>query len=198
MRSKKTHLPNLSEKNIIKLANKIQKFLDSCQYNHRDYARSAARVEKDKIAHCLEGALYAAWKLSLKGIKPYLLDFRAIADDDHVVCLYRVGTYWGSIGKSSTSLLSGRPAIFSSIQALVNSYASVYFNRRGKLSLNKWSGPVPMEKFKSVDWIYGQKNMQLLAYEMDKIPGKEIISKAKLKKLPKVSKSLFKACYAQI
>jgi hypothetical protein len=185
----------LNETQIIALADKIQKFLDQCKYNHQDYARSAKRVEEDQIAHCLEGALYAAWKLQEKGIRPYLLDFRAIADDDHVVCVYKVGKLWGSIGKSSTTLLRGRPPMFLSVRDLVMSYVPFYFNKAGKLSLHEWCGPFPMSKFSKFNWIEGKKNMQALSYEMDLSKGKSILSASKLKSLRRVSKNLFAACY---
>jgi hypothetical protein len=178
-----------------KVIYQIQAFLDNCEYNKNNFARCAMRVLKEKKAHCLEGALYAAWQLEQHNMKPYLLDMRAIADDDHVVCLYKINGKWGAIGKSNTSLLRGRDAIYPSVEKLVYSYFPFYFNNKGKMSLHQWSGPIPMSFFKKFDWREGTGNMQMLSQEMEKLKAKTIILKKDLLALPKVSNDLFNACF---
>ncbi|MDH4469050.1 MAG: hypothetical protein QE271_13410 [Bacteriovoracaceae bacterium] len=183
------------KKAIIKHIKSIQTFLDECTYNTRDFARCAQYVSEKKRAHCLEGALYAAVKLEELKITPYLLDFRAIDDDDHVVCIYKLNGKWGAIGKSSTALLRGRDPVFSTIDKLAMSYFPFYFNKKGKLSLHQWSGPVPMKYFKKIDWRHGKGNMQQLAWLMNELPAKTVVSKKELLTLPKVSKDLWLACF---
>ena len=72
----------------------IQRFLD-CElaYNkepHGDTCRSPRRVLRDRIAHCMEGALFGAAALRMLGFPPLLLDLEAVRDDDHVLAVFRL------------------------------------------------------------------------------------------------------------
>jgi len=60
---------------------KIQRFLNSLQYD-ADYAcRSPRFVIKERKAHCFEGALFAASALRMQGHPPLLIDLRSHNDD---------------------------------------------------------------------------------------------------------------------
>ena len=84
---------------------KIQRFLDEdIGYNKEPggpTCRSPRRVLRDRLAHCMEGALFGAAALDLVGHPPLLLDLEAVRDDDHVLALFRSKGHWGAIAKSN-------------------------------------------------------------------------------------------------
>src|SRR5271157_349775 len=76
---------------------KIQRFLDDLGYNKEPdgpTCRSPRGVLRDRTAHCIEGALFAAAALRMMGEPPLLLDFEAVRDDDHVVAIFRRFGHW--------------------------------------------------------------------------------------------------------
>jgi hypothetical protein len=86
---------------------KIQSFLDEeIHYNKEedgDTCRSPRRVLRDRLAQCMEGAMFAAAALRMQGHPPLLVDLEAVRDDDHVLAVFRVGGLWGAIAKSNYS-----------------------------------------------------------------------------------------------
>src|SRR3982074_3353791 len=80
---------------------KIQRFLDDeIGYNKEPSGppcRSPRRVLRDRLAHCMEGALFGAAALGLLKFPPLLLDLEAVRDDDHVSAIFRSKGHWGAI-----------------------------------------------------------------------------------------------------
>src|SRR5258708_7515492 len=72
---------------------KIQTFLNSLKFNFEkkgDTCCSPRFVIKNKTAHCMEGAMFAAAVLEFNGDKPLVLDLRSVAHDfDHVVAVFK-------------------------------------------------------------------------------------------------------------
>jgi len=72
----------------LKTPERIQSFLDSeIGYNKEPQGatcRSPRRVLRDRLAHCMEGALIAAAALRVHGFPPLLLDLEAVRDDTSV------------------------------------------------------------------------------------------------------------------
>ena len=61
---------------------KIQDFLDKLPQNHEkngETCMSPSRVLKEKKAHCIEGAMFAAAALWLSGEKPLIMNFKVFA-----------------------------------------------------------------------------------------------------------------------
>ena len=90
----------------------IQRFLDlEVGYNKEpdgETIRSPRRVLRDRVAHCLEGALLAAAALRVHGFSPLLMDLEAVRDDDHVLAIFKQHGCWGAITKSNYSGLRFR------------------------------------------------------------------------------------------
>jgi hypothetical protein len=173
----------------------IQSFVSALPYNPSDFCRSAEQVFKDQKAHCMEGALAAAWALEKLGHEPQLLHFRAHRDDDHAVALYKQNQRWGAVGKSNTTLLAWRPAIYRSIQDLVHSYYPFYFNTKGQMSLYAWAGPVKLRKYNHWNWRSSKDDigdMSATFYDLEK--EHQIMAIKELEKLPKANPLLVKAC----
>ncbi|MFA5860035.1 MAG: hypothetical protein WC955_13320, partial [Elusimicrobiota bacterium] len=60
---------------------KIQGYLNSLKFNFEkrgDTCMSPRFVIKNKTAHCMEGAMFAAAALEFLGFKPLVMDLRAV------------------------------------------------------------------------------------------------------------------------
>src|SRR3989440_3777046 len=86
----------------------VQRALDGMPYHLADTAWSPRRVLRERTAHCLEGAIFAAAALRVLGFPPLLLDLEAVQDSDHVLAVYRVRGHWGAIAQSNFSRLRYR------------------------------------------------------------------------------------------
>ncbi len=174
----------------------IQGFVSSIPYNPDDFCKSAKRVLIERTAHCMEGALLSCLLLEELGHEPSLLHFRAHRDDDHVVALFRQQGLWGAIGKSNTTLLTWRPALYRSVQDLLLSYFPFYFNLKGQMSLVAWAGPVKLSRYEEWKWREGDGDLGDLSahfYETEK--ERSIMTPGKIEKLPLADRRLVDACF---
>ena len=125
----------------------IQRALDAMPYHLAGTAWSPRRVLRERTAHCLEGAVFAAAALRVLGFPPLLLDLEAVQDTDHVIAVFRVRGHWGAIAKSNFSGLRYREPVHRSLRELVMSYFDGYINRRGERTLRAYSRPVNLARF---------------------------------------------------
>jgi hypothetical protein len=135
---------------------RIQRFIDELTYNkepHGHTCRSPRRVLRDRTAHCMEGALFAAAALRLLGHPPLLCDLEAVRDDDHVLALFRVRGHWGAIAKSNYSGLRFREPVYRNLRELAISYFEHYYNPRGEKTLRAYSRPVDLRRFDRIPWM---------------------------------------------
>src|SRR5260370_39179274 len=111
---------------------KIQQFLDcGLGYNKEkdgETCRSPRRVLRDRIAHCMEGALIAAAALRVQGYPPLLLDLEAVRDDDHVLAGFRQRGHWGAIAKSNYSGVRFLEPVYRTLRELSISYFEHCYN----------------------------------------------------------------------
>jgi hypothetical protein len=148
---------------------KIQWFLD-CEigYNKEKEGptcRSPRRVLRDRVAQCLEGALFGAAALRVQGFAPLLLDLEAVRDDDHELAIYRVRGHWGAIAKSNFAGLRFREPVYRSLRELVMSYFEHYYNDSGEKTLRAYSRPVNLSRFDRIGWMTaGQDLWQISDY----------------------------------
>jgi len=107
----------------------IQDFLVDFPQNFEpegDTARSVEQTLKHRRAHCIEGAMVAAFALWLQGHPPLLLDFSAHQDMDHVIAPFRVNGKWGAISKTNYVCLRWRDPVYRSVRELAMSYFHEY------------------------------------------------------------------------
>jgi hypothetical protein len=125
----------------------IQRALDAMPYHHASTAWSPRRVLRERRAHCLEGAVFAAAALRVLGYPPLLLDLEAVQDTDHVLAVYRDRGHWGAIAKSNFTALRYREPVHRSVRELVMSYFEGYINLRGDRTLRAYSKLVNLARF---------------------------------------------------
>lgn len=116
---------------------KVQAWLRALRYNKEDAGpslRSFRGVAQHKTAHCLEGALAAAYILEQHGHAPRLLDLESDDKLDHVVALWQgKDGRWGAVGMSKYPALMGRKAVFRSARDLAWSYVDPFVDKTGRV-----------------------------------------------------------------
>src|SRR5438445_11960523 len=97
---------------------KIQGFVDALPANFEiggQTCLSVREVLRQRRAHCIEGAMLAACALWVHGEPPLLMDLQAERDYDHVVALFRRGTWWAATSKTNPPVLSWRDPVSGSM-----------------------------------------------------------------------------------
>jgi hypothetical protein len=133
----------------------IQIFLDQTPYSPEDANRSPVSVVRDGVAHCLDGALFAAAALRRIGHPPLIVDLLPDpgVDDDHVLAIYKCDGYWGAVAKSNFVGLRFREAIYRTLRELVLSYFESYFNIYGAKSLRYYTRPLNLAGLDKTGWM---------------------------------------------
>ena len=147
----------------LRTPDKIQHFLDcGLGYNKEkdgETCRSPRRVLRDRIAHCMEGALVAAAALRVNGYPPLLVDLEAVRDDDHVLAVFQQRGRWGAIAKSNYAGLRFREPVYRSLRELVMSYFDHYYNPKGEKTLRRYSRPVNLARFDRIGWMTAEEDV---------------------------------------
>ena len=146
----------------LKSPEKIQRFLDDLAYNKEhdgETCSSPRRVLRDRTAHCMEGALFAAAALRMLGHPPLLLDFEAVRDDDHVLAIFQLRGHWGALAKSNYSGLRYREPVYRTLRELSMSYFEHYYNLKREKTLRNYSRPVNLRRFDSIHWMTAEEDV---------------------------------------
>lgn len=157
-----------TQKEIKKLRNlttpaKVQDFVNAIPFNFerdgKDTIKSPLRTLRENNAHCFEGALLAAYALSLHGHKPLLMCLKSIDTDfDHVVALFKMNGYWGAISKTNHVVLRYREPVYKTVRELAMSYFHEYFLDDGQKTLRSYTKPLDLNSF-SEDWIDSMQDL---------------------------------------
>jgi hypothetical protein len=142
---------------------KIQRFLDEeIAYNKEPKgatSRGPRPVLRERLGHCMEGALMAAAALRVHGHEPLVLDLEAVRDDDHVLALYRIDGHWGAIAKSNYAGLRFREPVYRTVRELVMSYFEHYYNPAGEKTLRQYSRPANLKRFDRINWMTAEDDL---------------------------------------
>jgi len=171
----------------------IQRFLDDMPYHQADTSWSPRRVLRDRTSHCFEGAMFAAAALRANGYPPLIIDLEAEKDTDHVIAVYRIGSHWGSIGKSNYTGCRYREPVYRSLRELALSYFDVYFNLRRERSLRTFSRPVNLARFDRRDWMTTDQPLWFIAEYLFDIYHYKLITPAMVKRLHRLDDRSFRA-----
>jgi hypothetical protein len=142
---------------------KIQRFMDDdLGYNLEPRGAtcySPRLTLRHRVAHCMEGALFAAAALQMIGHPALLVDLEALRDTDHVLAVYRQHGRWGAVAKSNYSGLRSREPVYRTIRELAMSYFEHYFNPKGEKTLRTYSRPVSLRQFDRIGWITAERDV---------------------------------------
>jgi hypothetical protein len=176
---------------------KIQDFLDHhLRYNKEPQGptcRSPRRVMRDHVAHCMEGALFAAAALRVHGYLPLILDMEAVRDDDHIIALFKESGHWGAIAKSNYSGLRFREPVYRTLRELVISYFEHYYNLEGEKTLRTFSRPVNLARFDRLGWMTAQEELWEIGEYLCATPHQPIMTPTMIRRLRRVDRRLFEA-----
>jgi hypothetical protein len=171
---------------------KIQDFLDRLPVNfslHGDTAMSPRSVLNVRMAHCAEGAVFAAAVLAYHGRPPLLMDIRALpSDQDHIIALFREQGLWGAISKTNHAILRWRDPIYASARELAMTYAHEYCLPGGKKSMLSFSKPFSLARYAPRSWVVAPEDLDWLLVELDTSPHLPIAPRHALRKRRRTSR----------
>ena len=191
---------NTRERSILRrltTPGKIQRFLDAdVGYNKEPdgpTCRSPRRVLRDRVAHCLEGALFGAAALRVQGFPPLLLDLEAVRDDDHVLAVFRQRGHWGAIAKSNYAGLRFREPVYRTLRELVMSYFEHYYNLSAEKTLRNYSRPVNLARWDRIGWMTAEEDLWAISERLFAIPHTPLLVPGQERRLSRVDRRLFAA-----
>jgi hypothetical protein len=171
---------------------KIQTFLDKLPANfglNGDTAMSPRRMLKARIAHCAEGAVFAAAVLAFHGKTAWLLDIQALpSDHDHIVTLFKQRGLWGAISKTNHAILRWRDPIYRNVRELAMSYAHEYCLPGGKKSMLAYSRPFSLTRYTPNRWVTSTEDLDWLLLALDLSPHMPVAPPQALRKRRRSSK----------
>jgi hypothetical protein len=173
----------------------IQRALDAMPYHLAGTAWSPRRVLRERTAHCLEGAIFAAAALRVLGFPPLLLDLEAVQDTDHVIAVYRERGHWGAIAKSNFSGLRYREPVYRSLRELAMSYFEGYINLRGDRTLRAYSPPVNLARFDRAHpgWMTTEADLWWVAEHLLEVRHTPLLLPALIRRLSRVDRRSLEA-----
>jgi hypothetical protein len=166
----------------------IQRFLDAIPYHLAGTAWSPRVVLRERTAHCLEGAIFAAAALRVLGFPPLILDLEADQDTDHVLAVFKLRGHWGAIAKSNFAGCRYREPVYRTLRELALSYFHVYFNLRGERTLRRFSQPASLARFDRSDWMTTEKPIWFVAEYLCDIPHRPLLKRGLEKHLTRVDR----------
>jgi hypothetical protein len=157
---------------------KIQAFLDAeIPYSTEVIDRSPVRVLRDRVGHCLDGALFAAAALRLLDHPPLILQMLpSDQDDDHMVAVYKAFGCWGAIGQSNYVGLRFREPVYRSLRELVMSYFEVFFNSYGERTLLGYRRPMNMARYDHLGWMWRDEAIPVWLVDLARKPGVRVVT----------------------
>jgi hypothetical protein len=161
----------------------IARFLDDMPYHLATTAWSPRRVLRERTAHCLEGAIFAAAALRALGNPPIVIDVEAVHDTDHVLAVFRQRGRWGLVGTSNYSGLRYREPVYRTLRELVMSMFEDYFNLRRERTLRTFSQPVNLARFDARNWMTSEKDVWFIPEYLLDIPHTKLLTPAMEKRL---------------
>ena len=171
---------------------KIQDYINLLPFNFdegNDTCMSPRLVIKNKTAHCMEGAMFAAAALEFHGWRPLVVDLRSVKkpfDYDHVVAIFNQFGCFGSISKTNHAVLRYREPIYKSVRELVMSFFHEYYLENGKKTLREYSDPVDLSHFDKINWRTTAEDLHVVPDYLDTVSHHQILSKEQIKNLRKV------------
>ena len=196
MHSNGFHAREVSLVRRLNTPERIQRFIDDLDYNKEENGptcRSPRRVLRDRLAQCLEGALFGAAALRIQGWEPLLLDLEAVRDDDHVLAIFRQRGCWGAIAKSNYAGLRFREPVYRSLRELAMSYFEHYYNPDGEKTLRTYSRPVNLRRFDRIDWMTAEQDLWPISDYLFSIPHKRLLTSGIVRNLNRMDARLMAA-----
>jgi hypothetical protein len=172
----------------------IQDYLDRLVYSPEERYRSPRSVMRDQVAHCFDGAVFAAAALRRIAYAPLVLDMLPNErDDDHILALFRRNGCWGAVAKSNYVGLRFREPVYRTLRELVMSYFEHYHNVLREKTLRAYTLPLNLAAFDRLNWTVRDEAMDLIARRLDRLRRFRLITPRAAALLSPVDKRSYKA-----
>lgn len=149
---------------------RIQAFLDDLAYNpEENWYRSPLSVMRDRLAHCFEGAVFAAAAFTELGHPPLIVNMfpEPGTDDEHLLAVFRQRGAWGAVAKSNYTGLRYREPIYRTLRELVVSYFELYYNLAKQKTLRTYTRPLNLKSFDRYQWNSCDETMNRIHNRLD-------------------------------
>jgi hypothetical protein len=174
--------------------NKIQAFLDGLPYSIEAIYRCPLRVFRERVAHCFDGALFAAASLRRLGHPPLVLELLPDdRDDDHMLALYRRNRHWGAVAKSNVVGLRYREPVYRTLRELVMSYFEQFYNLAYEKTLRSYTVPLNLEAFDRFGWMTRDEPLEKIAERLDKIRKGRVLTPRMIADLSPIDERSYQA-----
>ena len=137
----------------------VERWLRALPYNFErggETLRSFRRVVRDRTAHCLEAALFAAAALEPHGFPPWLMSLESQDHLDHVIFVFRENGRYGAVGRSRDPGLHGRKPVFPTLRSLALSYRDPFVDKTGRLV---GFALADLRELGDYDWRFAERNV---------------------------------------
>jgi len=173
----------------------IQAYLDDTPYSPESQNRSPLRVMQDRLAHCLDGGLFAAMALRRLGFPPRIIDLLPAPgrDDDHVLAIYKVNGCYGALAKSNYVGLRSREPVYRSLRELVMSYFEVYYNINGIKTLRYYTPPLRLDAYDHAGWMWSDQSVDAIEARLTKLHRIPLLSPELAERLAPVDRRSYAA-----
>jgi hypothetical protein len=173
---------------------KIQAFLDELPYSTEHIYRCPLRVFRDRVAHCFDGALFAAATLRRLGYPPLIMDLLPNdRDDDHMLAIYKNHGHWGAIAKSNFVGLRFREPIYRNLRELVMSYFEQFYNVEREKTLRSYTLPLNLKDFDQRNWMISDDSLERIAHRLDRVRQVPVLTQPMISNLSWVDERSYRA-----
>src|SRR4030065_1950760 len=149
---------------------RVQAFLDEIPYSTEHIYRCPLRVLRERVAHCFDGALFAAATLRRLGDPPLIMDMLPNErDDDHMLALYKRCGHWGAVAKSNFVGLRFREPMYRNLRELVMSYFEQFYNVEREKTLRRYSLRLNLKAFDRMNWMTSDESLERIAQRLDRV-----------------------------
>ncbi len=172
----------------------IQAFLDGVSYSTEPIYRCPLRVLRERLAHCFDGALFAAAILRRLGYPPLIVDLLPSArDDEHLLAVYKREEHWGAVAKSNFVGLRFREPVYRTLRELVMSYFEPYYNVSREKTLRGYTVPLNLKAFDKRNWMSCDEPLEDIAKRLDEIRRLPLLTETMIDGLSPVDERSYQA-----
>jgi hypothetical protein len=173
---------------------KIQAFLDDIPYSTDPIYRCPLRVLRERVAHCFDGAMFAAAMLRRIGYPPLVLEMTSNGRDDvHLLALYKRDDHWGALAKSNFVGLRFREPVYRNLRELVMSYFEQYYNLEREKTLRGYTIPLNLKAYDKIEWMTQDEPMDLIADRLDEVRRFSLLTQSMVDGLQPVDERTYRA-----
>jgi hypothetical protein len=185
------------EKKILARLNtpgKIQAFLDELDYSTEEAYRCPLRVLRERVAHCYDGALFAAATLRRLGHPPLILEMLPNhRDDDHLLAPFKQDGHWGAVGKSNFVGLRFREPVYRTLRELIMSYFEQFYNVEREKTLRGYTLPMNLRTFDRTGWMVKDEPLDWIAEKLDRMRRVRVLNPKMVKRLSPLDTRAYEA-----